>query len=161
MALRFQIEILGEQQLDRILSRVIAGVRDLRPVWKDVADDFLEMEREQFASEGRSGSGGWAPLSPRYAALKAQRYPGRGILVRTGALRGSLTATGGRHIRKLTANSLRLGTSVPYAGFHQRGTRRMLQRKVVELSEEDRRRWTRFSQRFLVKRMSDAARAAA
>lgn len=134
----------------RAFSRFGENVKDLSPVWQVLADDFLKVERDQFVSEGQSGSGGWVPLSPGYAAWKAKHAPGRPLLVQSGKLRQSLTERGGEHIEEIRADSLRLGTEVPYAIYHQKGTRRMPARKLVELSETDKTRWTKRIQAFLV-----------
>ncbi len=146
----FTVSVSGEEQLARGFSRFGEAVSDYSPVWRELADDFLKVERDQFVSEGRSGSGGWVPLSPGYAAWKAKHTPGRPLLVQSGKLRQSLTEHGGEHIEEIRKDSLRLGTGVPYAIYHQAGTRHMPARKLVELSEADKTRWTKKIQSFIV-----------
>jgi phage gpG-like protein len=121
-----------------------------------------------FAAAGPGGSmgpaGGWMPLrgslgDPRpqpayayrgsggrvvwgYAAWKRKHYPGRKILRATGALFESLTRRfDGRHIERVSEDSLRFGTLVPYATFHQstRPRRVMPYRPPVGLTEADKR----------------------
>ena len=146
----FTIQIDGDVQLARRLSRVSAGVRDFRPAWEQIVSQVERIEEEQFSSQGAHGSGGWQPLSPAYAAWKARNFGGGGILVRTGRLRSSLTRRNPDSIREVRPLELRFGTRVPYAAFHQRGTRALPERKPIELSEGDRREIVRTLQRYLV-----------
>jgi phage gpG-like protein len=154
--LRFTFEVDGVEQISRGFSRFADGVRDLSPAWNDIAKDFHDVEAKQFESEGSSGSGGWRPLSPRYAAWKARHYPSRGILVRTGTLRGSLTGKNEGYIERKAPLELTLGTAVSYAAAHQRGTRRMPRRPIIELNEGDKRRWSKFVQATLVQRAKES-----
>lgn len=151
-----RFEVAGVLQLSRILSRFADGVEDLEPAFEQIADDFLEIEQRQFESEGSSGSGGWQELAPSTRAQKARRYPGRRILVASGRMEKSLTERGGEHIRELSPLELRLGSSVtsdsgfPYPLAHQRGWGNLPTRPPIQLSEANRREWTRFVQRYLV-----------
>lgn len=128
------VTVDGEQQMHAWLSRFTDTIKDFRPIWPDIAREFWAIQKEQFDSHGH---GNWAPLSPRYAAWKAQHYPGQGLLVREGTLRNA--ATGGTgHTMQEAPNTLELGWKVaPYWIFHQRGTGRMPRRKVIDLREED------------------------
>jgi len=81
-------------------------------------------------------------LSPRYAAWKAKKYPGRKILERTGGLKRSITTKGGAgNVRRMTATTMELGTSDKSAQYHQSGTARMPRRQVIDLTPEDVQRW--------------------
>lgn len=100
---------------------------------------LLEREMQgQFDAEGQGpDAGGWAPLSSRYAAQKAKKFPGRPLLVRRGALRRALTRSGATNSRReYTATTFRFGTAgIPYASFHQTGTGRMPARPPIDLTE--------------------------
>ena len=79
--------------------------------------------RLAFSTEGSSTSGGkWRALSPQYARSKASSFPGKTILRRTDRLHRSYTKSGGEHlfssIRSGGRMRVRIGSSVPYAGFH-------------------------------------------
>lgn len=76
-----------------------------------------------FDDENASGvSGTWRPLSPRYRRWKDRFFPGNKILVRTGALRLSLTTMGHpAGIRHADATSLVYGTTLPWGYYHQVG----------------------------------------
>ncbi len=144
----FEINILGELQVARMLEGVKYRTSDLRPVWAAIADDFLQIEARQFATEGGLGRP-WPPLSPAYAAWKAKHYPGAPILVRTGRLRASLTSRGGDHVEAIEPQMLKIGTAVPYARFHQTGTKRMPPRPPIVIPEEAKDRWVRLIQAYL------------
>jgi phage gpG-like protein len=132
-------EVFGDKQVERELLR-IAKAPDMRKIAPRLRDYLQSVERSQFDSEGRTGSGGWAPLKPRTVASKTARGLDPRILRATNRLRKSLTnKTSGDSVFEYDADSMLFGTRVPYAAFHQRGTRRMPARKPVELSERNRR----------------------
>jgi phage gpG-like protein len=119
---RFEVAIDTAPAI-RALDRVIADARQLRPVFEQVLEPaFYTKLAGQFDTEGRQDSGGWKPLNPDYARWKARRYPGKGILERTSAVRRSLTARGAPgSVRRISDREMVLGTSIEYAGFHQGG----------------------------------------
>lgn len=137
-----KFSITGQDQVLRTFTCWTEGLRDFSPALEDIADDFLNLEQQQFAGEGRTGSGGWKALSPDYAAWKATNYPGAKILERDGWLRDSLTVKDAPfQIRDITATQAVLGTNVPYGMYHQTGTKRMPARPPIQLSESDKTRW--------------------
>lgn len=87
---------------------------------------ILEQEvRGQFRARGRGPHvGKWAPLSPAYAKWKRKRYPGKGILERTGSLKEGLTESSSPFAdRSYSAVMMNFGTiGVLHASFHQGGT---------------------------------------
>lgn len=147
---QFELTVSGDTQLMRGLSRFSEGIKDLTPAFREIVKDFKEIERKQFDSSGSYGSGGWAPLSPRYAAWKDANYPGRGVLVRSGLMMESLTSTNPWTIEEIKPLSLRVGTSIPYARYHQKGGGRLPRRPIVDLTEADKTRWMKFLQAQLV-----------
>ncbi|MFB3921597.1 MAG: phage virion morphogenesis protein [Terriglobia bacterium] len=160
----------NSEEVSKALESFQAALADNTPALREIAGDFREMIAEQFASEGRAGgtpwtarntSGGADIASGRGRTMSAKRKPqtwrrsamsappsGRGntspLLVRTGALRDSLTRTGAGHIEEMDEGSLILGTRVPYAMFHQLGTRRMPARPIIVLTGERAQRWSGF-----------------
>lgn len=146
---QFSLNVEGEQQVARMLSRVTEKINDLRPFLDSAAGFLVATMGDQFSGEG-SRTGGWAPLSPRYAADKARRWGSKPILEASGAMKASLTGTGGRNIsRQIGGDTLEFGTSVPYARYHQTGTSRMPQRRILDLTEDDRRGLMKLLQRHL------------
>lgn len=149
MAFRFTFTVLGERQIDRTLARFADNIGDARAVWEVLAAKFQRAEARQFATEGAYASGGWPALSPRYAAWKHRHYPGTKILEREGDLKASLTQRP-FGVEQIEPGFMVLGTDVDYAIYHQRGSDRLPQRRPVELTEAQRRDWTRTIQRFIV-----------
>lgn len=146
---RISFDFHGDQQLDRTLARFSDRAQDATPAWDRMADSFEQLNRRQFQASGRAASGGWAPLSPAYAAWKSRHYPGRPILVRTGELRESLTRRP-FGVEVIRPGSMEIGTAVPYARFHQQGGPGLPRRRPVELTERARREWVKILQHHLV-----------
>lgn len=93
----------------------------------------------QFVQQGGGPArGSWAQLTPAYEAWKSVHYPGAPILVRTGALQDALTHSGSPHAaRDWSSSMFNFGTSgLPYASFHQTGTRRMKDRPPFDFGAE-------------------------
>lgn len=127
---------LDRDAIRAALGGLSAALSDLRPAWEAVRDIFFTMERAQFYTEGTYTGGGWAPLSPRYAAWKAQHaplMPGGGTILRLrDRLYTSLTERGHADgIYRPERSAVELGTRVPYAVYHQAGTRKMPRRLVL------------------------------
>lgn len=145
---RITFEVLGSREIDRTLTRITHDITDAGPLWQSLANRFATLEAQQFATEGIA-AGGWEPLSPRYAAWKARKYPGAPILTRTGKLRRSLTVRP-FGIERITPDSMTIGTDIPYATYHQHGTARMPARPIVAMTEATRRDWVKRVQRYVI-----------
>jgi len=124
--LRVQLQLdSATALLDALGARLAAPAELLAPALPVVA---AALERN-FAEEGRPVR--WAPLAPRYAAWKARRFgAGLRILERTGALRRSIST-------RVEGNAIVASTDVPYAAFHQFGTRRLPARPFLVLTDAD------------------------
>jgi hypothetical protein len=103
---------------------------------RPAVDWMAQTEREQFDSEGAAGrSGRWAPLAPSTQRAKALDRSGVKILQRTGTMMNQLTRTESlRQYVEVTDDKIIFHLPPP-AGFHQSGTRKMPQRKVVDPSD--------------------------
>jgi len=132
------------------VSKALAGfeeaLADNAPALREIADDFREMVAQLFSSEGRAGGTPW-PARKSVGTARRVARTGRSItsplLVRTGALRDSLIGLGAAgNVEEIDEGSLTLGTRVPYAIFHQLGTRRMPARPIIVLSDARTERWT-------------------
>jgi len=146
MGLNLSFDFYGDSQLNRTLARVTEDVSDLTDAWEEMADSLLAAEQKQFSSEGSYASGGWSPLSPKYAAWKARHYPGQPILVATGALSASLTQRP-FGVESIEPHSMAIGSDNEVGGYHQNGTDKMPQRRVVELTGPTRAEWVKIAQR--------------
>jgi phage gpG-like protein len=146
MAVSLSFRVFGEDQIDRELAGIEHAAADMRPAFEELRRRFLTIERRQFATQG-GYSGGWAPLSPRYRAWKAQHYPGKTILRRTDALWRSLTE--GPAVAVLEPSYMVLGSDVAYGRFHQQGGGRLPRRRPVEIADAERREWVKVIQSFI------------
>jgi len=131
--LTFEIE--GERQFKLSLGRMGKALGDMRPYWdKALKPTFYKVEAEQFASQGGAGrSGAWAGLSKPYAAWKAKRYPGKGILERTGALKASLLGGAGQ-VYESHPTWMAIGSGIEYGTYHQRGGGNLPKRPPISVS---------------------------
>ena len=118
--LELNLSVEGEKSLRAVLQVRIDKIKDLRPAWELIRDDFAARERRWLDSEGERT---FAKLSDAYGRWKARNYPGRPILRLTGLLRRSLTQPGDPEFLYVPERlRVTLGTTVPYARWHQRGT---------------------------------------
>lgn len=153
---QFVIDVAGDTQVMRGFSRMADNVKDLSEAFREIVQDFHErVETQQFESEGRYGSGGWQPLTPRYAERKEKEYPGTPIMVRTGLLKESLLGQNPYSREDIKPLEMRVGTQVGYAKFHQKGTKKkgtkkMVARPLIQLTEADKTRFTKIIHRYLV-----------
>ena len=151
MAFRFSFEVSGVQQFNRSFSRIEGHIEDLRPVWNIIDRVLFDIEDKQFKSEGAAGSGGkWKKLSRGYAKQKEKTHPGMPILQRTGRLMKSLTGKTGDTILIKDKDEFAFGTSVEYAGDHQRGKGILPQRAVIDFSESQKTELQKGIQRGLI-----------
>jgi phage gpG-like protein len=147
-------------------SGVLSAVDQIERSWttrnlEAVADALREGVAQQFAEGGIPR---WAGLARRTIDMKRlSGYPrlnrfgspseslfqrgsfGPGnILIRTGALLSSWTRKDDpNHIQRIDGQAVEIGSSMPYAGFHQKGTPRLPQREIVvtrEMEQEAARR---------------------
>jgi phage gpG-like protein len=134
--MRITATVGNEVQFDREMLRFAERVGDLRiTVWPAVTAEMARIWREHFAGEGVGPAGRWPPLSANYARWKMRNFPGKTILRRTDRMYRSLVGKTADSIHRPTADSLEIGTSVPYANFHQTGTGRMPARRIIDLNE--------------------------
>ena len=146
---------INSQPAEKALANFQASLANQSPALREIAGDFREMIARQFASEGRAEGTPWAGRKASRSgarhekrltaeAQRTQRDDSRAapLLVRTGALQRSLTVRGAAgHVERLEAQSLAIGTSLPYALFHQMGTRRLPARPIIVLSGARSERW--------------------
>lgn len=132
---------INSEPVAEALANFQVSLADQTPALRRIADDFREMIARQFATEGRAEGTPWAPLAP--STLRRRRARSSPILQSSGALLRSLSLAGAAgHVERLEDQSLAIGTSVPYALFHQTGTRRGLPaRPIIVISGARSERW--------------------
>jgi len=145
------ISMTGDTRVQNSMLHMAARTQDMRPAFSAVYKEMLAMFSDTFQSEGgRKGMARWAPLSPQYRKWKSIRYPGMGILTRSGMLRSSIASRGAGHRKILAPTFMIVGTSNRYAGYHQSGVvGRLPSRPFIRPSAEDIRIWTRLVMEFI------------
>src|SRR5512135_3351921 len=99
------------EPMNRALESFELSLADSSPALAQIADDFREMIREQFATEGRAGDTPWADLTP--STLARRRRVGSGILYSTGTLLQSLIDSAAfGHVEETDGQSLTIGSSL-------------------------------------------------
>lgn len=144
--MRLDLEVFGEQIVRRDLVRLGERASDMGPALRQVASQLRRAELERFDRQGP----GWARLQEETLRAKVRKGLDPRILRATERMRNSLIGRGSEHIEEITPVSLRFGTAVPYARFHQTGTSTMPQRRVVELAEPQKRAIVKTVQRWIV-----------
>lgn len=146
--------IVGEQQLHRSFSRLVALTYDFSEVFEKIGEDVRDILKEQFDLAP------WEPLSPAYGAWKALHYPDKTILRRTDRLWRSLTnKTGEDNVSLVLPLHAAFGARPPsgrYGRFHQLGTANMPQRKIFDFTETDKRMFTTTAHRYMLRLGSEA-----
>ena len=122
------IEIDG-RQTKAILKRYKSCVRNLEPPLRGWGN-YMEQETErQFATETDPDGVRWAALAPSTLAEKRRKGYPESILTRTGKMRRSVVSVA-------DTRSVLIAVDVPYAIFHQQGTRKMPQRRILGMNEK-------------------------
>lgn len=148
--MRLVFEIAGDKQIERELLDVGSRAVNAAPAFSAIGRLFIDETRAQFESEGGHASGGWTPL--KQSTLRAKRSKGQDprILHGTLALERSLTDTGDPNmVLEVGPGEIVYGSQLPYARFHQTGTRRMPRRRPVEFTEDTRQQAVRILLRFI------------
>lgn len=130
----------GVQNTLRINAQgIFVDVEDppIRVALKEAARVYMRYIRERYMSAS-GGDGTWASLAisrPRLRLSPKGRNWGRlavhtGILIKTGRLFSSLFGGSSENIEQIDQEGIIVGSSVPYAKFHQFGTVNMVARQI-------------------------------
>lgn len=135
MVVRFQFQVIGEDEAARELGKWSTSLRNPRPAFEDMMDYLAAEQKDWFATKGE---GSWPQLSEPYRTWKKKRFPKRGILHgpdtrghRGLQLRDQLTKRP-FGIERVAGNSFTIGTDLPYADAHQKGEGRLPVRKPLK-----------------------------
>ncbi len=122
--------------MESLLVRERDNLRDVSPPLARFAPVLAASALANFIAGGRPP---WAPLDPAYSRSKTADGYATGILVRTGALMGSIRTV-------VNGDRVTVGSGVPYASAHQYGiTRRNIPpRPFFVLQDEDLRSLGKF-----------------
>lgn len=130
-----RITSVDTSRLRRRFKAMSRRSQNFTPVYRWMMQELQKAHRKNFSREGSvPGNFPWKPLDPQYASWKLENYGAKGILVRTGDLKDSLTMNSARgSVRDIGLRTAYFGTTIGYAKFHQGGTRNMAQRKPLFL----------------------------
>lgn len=133
--MRVDLELLGEKQVSRTLLRYGNRGADMSTPLRRVADKITEWNEDQFRTQGARGSGGWDALAESTVEAKGHDV----ILIDSGDLYNDVTSISNWIITDSFAH-LQLPDETHRIGmFHQLGTVNMPQRRVIDLTEMDKR----------------------
>jgi hypothetical protein len=105
-------------------------MEDFRPVFRWARGILERANRLNFSTKGTFSSSPWPPLDPEYGAWKILNRGPRPLMVDTMKLKLSLVALRGSP-NEIGLKNAYFGTDVPYAKWHQKGTRKMPKRQIV------------------------------
>jgi phage gpG-like protein len=148
----------GAEPFSLVLERWQDNLGDARPAFEAMAQYQVKtVNGRQFREEGSVETGKWAPLSKDYGRWKARVRPGRKIMVFDGDLKRSMTVPG-KGIYIVRSTSMTVGTSVPYAIYHQKGTPMMPARPLIGAPrKKDTRQLGKILQRWIVESRAEVS----
>ena len=127
----------NDKLFQQAISRAQGVVSDLSIPFHLILNDFYRSEEAIFQLQS---AGKYPPISEKYGQRKEKRYGFRyPLLVRTGRLADSVTSpTAPEAIAEITPSSITIGTTVPYAIYHQSDAPRakIPQRKFLFIGPE-------------------------
>ncbi len=113
--LNIQVQITGDKATVAKLKKLGKNFNDWTPELKQVGEYLQKFySTAVFETEGGILGMRWPALSPAYEFWKRQKWPGRGILVRTGKLKESFKYEVG-------PTYVEVMNPVDYAVYHQQG----------------------------------------
>lgn len=128
MAVEIEITVRGIREAEKLVARLKSSLGDyseeLNAVGKELKGFFSTVP---FETDGSVYGKRWAELTPQYERQKVKKYPGHGILHREGILRTSFTF-------KPSNRFLEIKNTADYFDYHQGGTGRLPQRKIMQLT---------------------------
>lgn len=150
MPVQLYFSVWGEEEINRELLRFDQRALDAMPAFEGIGNQMRESIAANFETEGKSGSGGWAPLKESTILEKARKNLDLRILHATLALRNELTGDGEQWIALPQSLTFEPSGDIFYGEFHMKGTVNMPQRKPVDFTALERRNWVKDLQRYIV-----------
>lgn len=120
----------GWEEARRRLLDMKARANNLIPAWDELLTWWAQQNRAHFAGRGERWRTPWPPLAPATIAEKIRLGYPTDPLVRTGRMRSQLVARP-LGFERLDQTSVIAGTRLERAVFHQRGTKYMPRRQLV------------------------------
>lgn len=167
MRIVFKLDADDLARFDRVIEQRQERGTNLRPAMKVASTDFMALEQQVFATQGRVILGsGWKKLNPKWADYRRSQGRGDRILQMTGGaggrLRKSLTVPGAPY-QKLTVtdDEMVVAITLGIATIHAKGstitinnasgkrTVKVPRRRFVRLRREDRLRMLSYAQDYI------------
>lgn len=127
------VQVTGGKEVEAKLKRLGSGLLQLDKGFRQIGEYMSNyFANEAFASQGQVFGATWPRLNMKYSIWKAQHFPGRPPLVRTGAMQRGFAFKAG-------SQSVSIGNTVPYFPYSQLGTSRMPQRKMMGINDTNKR----------------------
>ena len=125
MAVQANLSVVEGQALKNLRAMIARGKSSRTFLQKHAYPTYIKAQMKRFSSENSSQGQQWAPLNPKYAAYKLNKYAsatggGRKIMIATGKLYKSIIGAGDGHFKVITDKEMIVGTSIPYATFPAR-----------------------------------------
>ncbi len=119
----------AEGKFQRFMDARISSLRDFKEPLSRFGQFIIDTHIPyQYHAKGAPSP--WPELSPQYALWKANHYPGRPLLVLTGAMKRGF-------FYRATKFGLNIKNNRDYAKYHQTGTWKMPARKWLQLKNND------------------------
>lgn len=140
--MKVEVETRGVARTVADITGLGVRSRDLGPIKREFATIVNQSTERRFASRGP----GWPPLADETLRQKA----GSQLLVDTGKLKRAVT---NQAVSQSSQDELVAvpKPEVPYARFHQYGTRNMPKRKIVELRPSEQRQVAKLVEQYIAK----------
>lgn len=127
-----KVTLVGDRELQGKLDKLGKSLYDFGKEFRGIGRDLTNYYAEKpYASEGQIFGQRWKALKPKYEEDKAKRYPGRGILVRTGKMRKNYTFTSSQ-------SAVRIQNKTSYFIYHQsaKSRKKMPRRLLFAFNQE-------------------------
>lgn len=115
-------------------------------------DDFVKIEKNIFAQQGYPER--WAALTPRYLQWKIKHSFPSDIMQLHGRLKGGLTGENSFALKNITPTHAEFGVQdLPYAMAQHKGNglKGLPARPIIQITEEDKRRWNAIVRKYVHK----------
>jgi phage gpG-like protein len=149
---RFELEVHGEKLISRRLQRMEQASLHAKPAFVAIGLRLLAYELALFESGGASGGDRWERLEASTVREKVRKGQDPRVLHASRRLRRSLTQRGNPdQLRRSHDDRIEFGSRLPYAKYHQTGTRHMPARPPLQMTELQKRELTRILQRHIMR----------
>lgn len=129
MPLKVSVTIVGDKETLKMLQDFGNSLGNWRSAFYLAGVYLVDIYTNKvFDTDGGFLGERWQDLNPVYELKKAKQYSGKGILEASGDLRQGFE-------KRVGDDELVIENWVPWGIFHQDGTKRLPQRKLVELND--------------------------